>query len=484
MQFPTIFRVLGFLLMIFSFSKVPPIAVAAYYGDGAGSAFVFSFLITFLTGLALWLRFRKYYQQLRTRDGFLIVGLFWIVLCLYGALPLWLTSHLTISFTASVFESIAGLTTAGASIIPNVEGLPHAIRFYRQQMQFLGGMGVIVLAVAILPMLNIGGMQLYSAETTGPLKETKLTPRIAQTAKALWLIYIGLNIACVVAYSLAGMTLFDAICEAFSTVSTGGFSTHNANFAFYDSNLINSIAIVFMILGASNFGLHFLAIRDADLMAYWRNTEFRVFILILVGGMFLTIVALALANTYATLGDAIIKPFFTVTSFFTTTGLVTTDYSAWPAYIIFLFMVMALIGGCAGSTTGGIKMLRFVLLVKQSVRELYRLIHPKAVYSVKLGRQTLSENAVNSIWGFVVAYLGLLFLLTFLLAMTGLDIMTAFSCILSALSNTGALLGVPSNFTYAQLSCIGQWICSIAMLAGRLEIFSLVILVTPAFWRN
>jgi trk system potassium uptake protein TrkH len=217
---------------------------------------------------------------------------------------------------------------------------------------------------------------------------------------------------------------------------------------------------------------------------YWRNTEFRVFLLILALSFLLTFIALALANTYPNIGDSLIKPLFTVTSFLTTTGLVTTDYSHWPSFIIFLFMVMCLIGGCAGSTTGGIKMLRFVLLAKQSVRELHRLLHPKAIYSVKLGTQTLSDNTVNSIWGFVVAYLGLLFLLTFLLAMTGLDIITAFSCILAALTNTGALLAVDSHFTYAHLSSIGQWICSVAMLAGRLEIFSLVILVTPAFWRN
>lgn len=483
MQFPTIFRILGVLLMLFSVSMLAPIFVAQIYDDGAAGAFLFSFLLTLLSGFLLWFRFRHFHQQFRTRDGFLIVGLFWMVLSLYGAIPLFVLNHAHNSFTDAIFESVSGLTTTGATIISGIDFLPHALQFYRQELQFLGGMGIIVLAVAVLPMLGIGGMQLYRADTPGPMKNSKLTPRITETAKALWLIYVGLNIACIVCYWLAGMGLFDAICEAFSTISTGGFSLHDTSFTYYNSNKIDLIAIIFMLLGGTNFALHFIALRNGNISCYWRDTEFRFYLAIIFSVVLFAIIVLALQDTYTNLADAIVKPMFMVVSFATTTGFYNTQYNTWPAFLTILIMFVTLIGACGGSTTGGAKMVRFVLLGKQSMRELKRLLHPRAVYNIKFGKRVLPENVVESIWGFMAAYLGLLVILMLLLLMTGLDLTTAFSVIVATIANAGAALGTASEH-FGSLTPFAKWVCIFAMLAGRLEVFSLLILFLPSFWKE
>jgi trk system potassium uptake protein TrkH len=489
MQYPSIFRILGIVLMIFSLSMLPPILAAQYYDDGGSGIFVFCFFITCATGFALWIRFHKFRQQLKTRDGFLIVGLFWAVLCLFGAFPFYVTAHLLNDtgphvLTNAVFESVSGLTTTGATILSGLDYLPHGLLFYRQELQFIGGLGIVVLAIAVLPILGVGGMQLYRSETPGPIKDNKLTPRITETIKSLGMLYLGLTITCTMAYWFAGMDFFDAICHAFSTISTGGFSTHDDSFMFFKSDLIDGLAIIFMMLAATNFALHFLAFRYTNVRFYLRDPEFQLFIGVITLISLLTIGVVAFIHPPASFSEATMKPLFTVVSFITTTGFFTTDYVSWPAPLMTLILLFTLIGACGGSTAGGAKMVRFLVLLKQSFCELKRLIHPRAIYNVKFGKQILSGKNVDAIWGFMAAYLTIAAILVLLLMTTGLDLTTSFSVIVATISNTGSAVGSVTHNHYTELSMFGKWICIFAMLAGRLEIFSLLILFTPAFWRE
>ncbi|MBL4647639.1 MAG: potassium transporter, partial [Gammaproteobacteria bacterium] len=333
MQFTTIFRVLGMLLLLFSLSMLPPAIVASYYQDGGGAEFLLSFAITFITGFLVWYRFRHYRYTLKTRDGFLIVILIWAILSLFGAIPLYISHHPHNSFTNAMFESVAGLTTTGATVIHGLDTLPHAILFYRQELQFLGGMGIIVLAVAVLPMLGLGGMQLYRAEIPGPMKDNKITPRIAATAKNLWVIYLSLTVLCCACYWLGGMSLFDAICESFSTISTGGFSPHDANFAYHHSSSLEIIAIIFMLLGGTNFTLHFMALKQRNINYYWHSLEFRVYIFIMLVTTVITVIMLTLHHQYHHFSTILVKSLFTVVSLSTTTAFSTANYSAWPTFI-------------------------------------------------------------------------------------------------------------------------------------------------------
>ncbi|HSN71262.1 MAG TPA: potassium transporter TrkG, partial [Steroidobacteraceae bacterium] len=372
-------RILGLLLTVFSLSMLPPIGVSLLYADNEWHVFVLAFVILASLGLLVWWPVRKDRRELRLRDGFLVVALFWVVLGLAGAVPLFLSSSPVVSVTDAVFESVSGLTTTGATILTGLDSLPRSILFYRQQLQWLGGIGIVVLAVALLPMLGVGGMQLYRAETPGPSKESnKITPRIAQTAKALWVIYLGLTIVCALAYWLAGMEPFDAIAHSFSTVSTAGFSTHDASLAHYDNRAIELIAIVFMLIGAINFALHFLAWRRLQLKAYLVDEEFRSF----VWGILLLVLATWLylwaSGYYRSIDEAFFKGLFQVVSVHTTTGFTTADFSLWPGLLPVLLLFTAFIGGCANSTAGGMKVVRWLLIGKQGAREVRRLIHPSA----------------------------------------------------------------------------------------------------------
>ena len=483
MQLLVIQRILGLLLMIFSSALLPPVAVGLYYQDGAIDAFLMAFAITIIGGFLLYLPVKKHKKELRLRDGFLVVVLFWTVLGIAGGLPLYLSGVYELSVTDAVFESISGLTTTGATVITGLDEMPHSLLFYRQELQWLGGMGIIVLAVAVLPMLGIGGMQLFRAETPGPVKDTKLTPRITETAKALWYIYLGLTIFCGLAYWAAGMTGFDAISHAFSTVAIGGFSTHDASIGYFDSTAIELIAVVFMLLSGINFAIHFAAIRHRTLQPYRRDSEFRTYIWVLAIVSVITIGYLQLNHTFGSTTESIVEGLFQVVSIGTTTGFTTAEYYSWPGFLPVLLLYVSFIGGCSGSTGGGIKVIRILLLVKQGARELKRLVHPNAQIAVKIGRKPLPEKVLEAVWGFFAAYFAISALMILLLMASGLDQETAFSAVAACLNNLGPGLGeVGQNF--ASINDFAKWVLCLAMLLGRLEIFTLLVLFTPAFWRK
>jgi len=482
MHFTVILRILGILLMIFSMTMAIPIILAWALNETAINAFLSALAITFASGMLIWMPVQHMRHELRTRDGFIVVALFWTVLSLFGALPFYLSEDLQLSAVDAIFESVSGLTTTGATVITGIDLLPKSILYYRQQLQWMGGMGIIVLAVAILPMLGIGGMQLYRAETPGPVKDTKLTPRITETAKALWYIYAGLTVMCMLAYWAAGMTFFDALAHSFSTVAIGGFSTHDASFGYFDSPLIEGIGIFFMILSGANFGLHFVAWQSRGIRHYLVDPEFRFYISLLVIISAVTCAVLIATDSYEPLA-AVRAALFEVVSIATTTGFATADFAHWPNMLPFLLFLTAFVGGCAGSTGGGMKVIRILLLSKQGIREVKRLIHPNGVFSIKFGQQAVPDKVVGAIWGFFSVYLlAFVFMLIALLA-TGLDQVTAWSAVGATLNNLGPGLGeVSANFS--NINDPAKYILSLSMLLGRLEVFTFIVLLSPMFWRR
>lgn len=475
-------RILGLLLMLFSITMMPSILLSAFYKDGAHLAFITGMSITFFTGFFTWLPVRHERKELRTRDGFLVVVLFWTVLSLFGAIPLYLAEDPHLSFTDAVFESVSGLSTTGATVITGLDSLPESILFYRQLLQWLGGMGIIVLAVAILPMLGIGGMQLYRAETPGPVKDNKLTPRITETAKALWYIYLTLTVLCALAYWVAGMSLFDAVGHSFATVAIGGFSTHDASIGYFDSAAIEMIGIVFMLISAVNFSLHFLAWRERSIRNYLLDPEFKFFIFLIGLTASSTVIVLWLTETYE-LPMALRQGLFEVVSVATTTGFGVADFSQWPSVLPFTLFLAAFVGGCAGSTGGGMKVMRVLLILKQGIREIKRLVHPNAIIMVKLGGRSVPDRVIEAVWGFFSVYLMLFVVMLIGLLATGLDQVTAWSAVGSALNNLGPGLGDVASH-YGDIPDTAKWILIVAMLLGRLEIFTLLVLFTPMFWRR
>ena len=483
MQLTTIQRILGLLLMVFSTTLLPPVVVELIYRDGALLPFLEGFALVLLAGFLIWLPVRRDKRELRLRDGFLVVVLFWAVLGLVGALPLYLSPEPAISLTDAVFESMSGLTTTGATVLTGIDYLPHSILFYRQQLQWLGGMGIIVLAVAVLPMLGIGGMQLFRAETPGPMKDNKLTPRIAETAKALWYIYLSLTIACALGYWLAGMSGFDAIAHSFSTVAIGGFSTHDLSIGYFQSELIEMIAVVFMLLAGMNFALHFTVWRAVSLGPYFRDSEVRTYFSILLITAVITVSYLFITRTFGTWSEALHHGLFQVVSIGTTTGFTTAAYYNWPGFLPVLLLFVSFIGGCAGSTGGGMKVIRFLLLLKQGLREITKLVHPNAQVPVKINNKPLSDAVVNSVWGFFATYVAVFAVMMLILMATGLDQVTAFSAVAACINNLGPGLG-EVGYHYGDLSATAKWVLCVAMLLGRLEIFTLLVLLSPVFWRR
>ncbi|PJE79413.1 Trk system potassium uptake protein TrkH [invertebrate metagenome] len=481
MQLQTILPVLGLLLMFFSSASLPPAIVALLYNEPEISLFIFTFLSTLLIGWFLWFPFRHEQVEMGNRDGFIVTVLFWLVLGIVGAMPFLMMEAPALSWTDAFFESLSGLTTTGATILSHIESLPRSILFYRQQLQWLGGMGIIVLAVAVLPMLGIGGMQLYRTEAPGPVKDRKLTPRIKETAKALWYIYVGLTVICALGYWLAGMNVFDAISHSFSTVAIGGFSTHDASMAYFDSPWIDGLTTFFMLIAGINFSLHFLVLRDRSLTHYWYDSEVRCYLFILALVSVVVVSALYWLEVYD-LGDALHYGLFEVVSIATTTGYTSSGFSAWPLFLPFLLFLTSFAGGCAGSTAGGMKVIRILLIFKQGMREVYRLVHPNGVFVIKFGGHAISEKVGEAVWGFFSAYV-FLFIIMFLLMMAlGLDLTTAFSTVASCMNNLGPALGAAAD-NYQALPDIAKWILCFAMLLGRLEIFTLLVLLTPMFWR-
>lgn len=483
MQPLVILRIVGLLLMIFSSTVIPSVVVSLWYGDSETSAFVNAFLVILLSGFLIWMPVRKLHRELRIRDGFIVVVLFWFVFGLVGSLPLYLSNSLNATFTDALFESISALTTTGATVFVGLDDLPRSILYYRQQLQWLGGMGIIVLAVAVLPMLGIGGMQLYRAETPGPIKDNKLTPRITETAKALWYIYLSLTIVCALAYWLAGMTPFDALGHSFSTVAIGGFSTHDASIGFFDNKLIEMIAGVFMLLSGINFALHFSALRSHSIKPYFFDVEFRVYLMILGGASLISVLYLHFMGTFETWPDALHHGIFQTISIGTTAGFMTSDYYNWPGFLPVMLLFISFVGGCAGSTGGGMKVIRVILLFKQGIREIFRLIHPSAQIPVKIGGKVMPENVSNAIWGFFALYVASFSIMMLLLMASGLDQVTAFSALAACLNNLGPGLGdVGAN--YKGINDFSKWVLCFAMLLGRLEIFTLLVILTPSFWRR
>lgn len=482
MQFQIIIKILGLLLMVYSLSLLPPIVIALIYQDGALIAFLVAMVLTQITGLALWLPNRKHRRELKIRDGFIIVVMFWTALGLVGALPFLLEEEVPISITDAIFESFSGLTTTGATILSGLDTMPHAILWYRQQLQWLGGMGIIVLAVAILPLLGIGGMQLYRAEMPGPAKDNKLAPRISETAKTLWLIYVALTIACATAYWFAGMSWFDAIGHSFSTVAIGGFSTHDASIGYFDSQVIESIAVFFMFLAGANFALHFRAFRSLEVKPYLFDPEFRTYVMVLLIGIAISTSYLYFQEVYSSLADSFRYGLFMTVSIATTTGFSNADFSMWPGFLPVMLIFMSFIGGSAGSTGGGMKVIRFLLLFKQGIREIQRLMHPNALMPVKLSGRAIPERVMSSVWGFFALYVATFAIILLSLMALGMDQVTAFSATAATLNNLGPGLGeVAANF--GSINDPQKWILTFSMLLGRLEIFTLLVILTRTFWR-
>jgi len=483
MDFTTV-KILGQLLVLLSTTLLIPMLVEAGYQDGTLSTFQLSFCITFGLGFLLWFPFRRYKQPLRTQDGFLIVALFWLTSGLVGALPFYWSIEPSLSFTDAFFESVAGVTTTGSTILTHLDHLPHSILYYRQQLQFLGGISIILLAVAILPTLGIGGMQFFRTEITGPVKDDKLTPRITHTAKAIWVIYFTFTILCALGYWIAGMSPFDAITHSFGTVSTGGFSTHDKGLAYFSNPIIICIAILFMLLGSVSFNLHFLAFKRKKFHAYWQDPEL-LFFLKLFFSITLLVWATAAIHLDASISSlSLLDIFFQVASSLTTTGYASySTLQLFPHFIPFLLLFCAIMGGCAGSTSGGIKAVRVLLLQKQGTREIQRLIHPRGQYVITLGTQPISTHIIEAIWGFFAIYMVVFASLLLLLLMVEEDFLSIYTALVATLSNSGPGLGKNISH-FAQLSDYAKWILSAAMLLGRLEIFTILVLLSPSFWRR
>ncbi|USD65267.1 TrkH family potassium uptake protein [Vibrio sp. SCSIO 43136] len=485
MQFRSIIRIVGLLLALFSVSMLAPALVALIYRDGAGVPFVTTFFVLLACGGLFWFPNRRHKHELKSRDGFLIVVLFWTVIGSAGALPFLISDDPNISVTDAFFESFSALTTTGATVIVGLDELPKAILFYRQLLQWFGGMGIIVLAVAILPILGIGGMQLYRAEIPGPVKDTKMTPRIAETAKVLWYIYLSLTIACALAFWLAGMSAFDAICHSFSTIAIGGFSTHDASMAYFDSYAVNMITVVFLLISACNYSLHFAAFASGGVHPkyYFKDPEFRAFLFIQLMLFIICFSLLLKHHSYDSTYEAFDQALFQTVSISTTAGFTTTSFSEWPLFLPVLLLFSSFIGGCAGSTGGGMKVIRILLLTLQGARELKRLVHPRAVYTIKVGGSALSQRVVDAVWGFFSAY-ALVFVMCMLgLIATGMDELSAFSAVAATLNNLGPGLGDVA-LHFGDINDNAKWVLVVSMLFGRLEIFTLLILFTPTFWRS
>lgn len=482
MKFPYTTRILGTLLMLFSFAQIFPGFLAYFFEE---REFVYNFIVTgfvtFLIGCFLFFLASEKNGDLRTKDGFIITIFFWTVLGFFGSIPFYLAELEGVSYIDSLFESISGLTTTGATVLVGLDDMPKSLLFYRQLLQWLGGMGIIVLAVAVLPLLGVGGMQLYKAETPGPLKDSKLTPRITETAKALWFVYLSMTISCSVLYKYFGMSWFDAVCHAFSTISIGGFSTHDDSFAFFSNSGLRWTAIIFMVISGINFALHYLAWTKKRLFHYFYDSEVKLYLSLLTSTALITYLTLNFSeNIY---DEMVVDSVFQAVSIGTTTGFLTSNYSNWPLFVPIMLLIAAFIGACAGSTGGGIKVIRALILIRQGSSEITKLIHPNAVVTIKFGRKSLDPRVSESVWGFFAVYVAtFLIILMFLLSQSN-DFLTAFSAVGATLNNLGPGLGAVSE-NYKEITDGSKLALCIAMLLGRLEIFTLLLLFTPAFWRN
>ena len=479
-----VFAVLGGVLMLFSMAMLVPLAFAWFGGDAGLSAYDEALAITFTCGALLFFICRRERRELRPRDGFLLVSLVWTVLPAFGMLPLLI--HIPgLSVTDAYFEAVSGMTTTGATVLTDLDKLPASINVWRCFMVLIGGMGILVLAVAILPLLGVGGSQVFKAETPGPMKDEKLTPRIAGTARGLWTVYFVIALACMFAYRWAGMGWTDAFMHMCSTMGLGGFAAYDASFAAFDSPAIEAVAVVFMLLAGLNFALYFLVWRQRSLRPLWRDAEARAYVALMAGSVLLVTFFLLANGVYPDFTTAFRYAAFNVVSIATTTGFATTDYAQWPIFAPVFMLLLCGFATCAGSTGGGVKLVRALLLLKQAKREFRRIVHPRAIIPVKLGGTAVSNEILFSVLAFMLIYGAVLIGATMLLLASGLEVVTAFTAAVACINNTGPGLGqVGPAGNFAGLTDFQTWVLTATMLLGRLELFSLIVLFTPGFWRD
>jgi trk system potassium uptake protein TrkH len=477
-------NVLSKVLIVFSFCYLLPVIISLFYQEHSHKYFIKSFVMTAGPGYLIWIATRQFQRELKTRDGFLLVVLTWIGVAAFSTLPL-MYAISELSFTDAFFETMSGLTTTGATVLSGLDNLPKAINLWRHELVWLGGMGILVLVVAILPLLGVGGMQLYKAETPGPMKDNKLTPRITETAKNLWLVYFGITVFCILSLRIVGMDWFDAICHAFATMGLGGFSTHDVSISFFNSVAIESVLIVFMLIAAMNFATHFLAIRGRSFSVYTVDIEALMFLKIIFISIFGVTWFLFLSGTYTDFWVTLRHVAFNLVSIATDCGFMSVDYDKWPIAAPLWMLFLSCVAVSSGSTGGGIKMIRTLILYKQGLREMVKLLHPAIVDPLKVGDQVIPNNVVFSVLGFIFLYFISILILTFLLMGSHLDFISSFTAVIACINNAGPGLNVVGPaMNYGILTDFQTWICTLAMLLGRLEIFSLLIIFTPAFWRK
>lgn len=482
--FLAVLRPLSVIGMAMSLSHLAPIGVSLIYQDGAARVFVMSMLFNFVIALATFLAVRKFECDLKPRDGMLLVVMAWTGGAAFATVPLLLLIP-GLSFTDAYFETISGLTTTGATVLSDLDKLAPSLNLWRGLLVWLGGMGLIVLAVAVLPLLGIGGRQIFRAETPGPMKDSQLTPRITETAKGLWVVYALISLLCFFALRFAGMSWFDALMHMCSTMGLGGFSSHDASYGYWNSPLIESVTIVFMLVAGINFGSHFMAFRRRTLAPYQRDPEAGWFLLITLASCLGIALYLLAMGTYRDFWEALRFASFNVVSIATTTGFTSTDYNLWPMFAPLWMLLLCSFVSCSGSTGGGIKMIRARLLYIQVNREYLKLLHPYAVSPAKLGGQVIENKVLFSVLAFMFVYVSSIVTMTLVMVFTGLDIVTAFSAVVACINNTGPGLNqVGPATTFAVLTDFQTWLCTFAMLLGRLELFTLLIIFTPAFWRR
>ncbi|MEX1166500.1 MAG: potassium transporter TrkG [Hydrogenophaga sp.] len=490
MPFLRISPVLGAITMVLALTMLVPMGVSIGMEDGAGSAYLAAMLATLVIGAAMRTAVWRVGKtlDLQARDGILLVGLGWTLLPLFAAFPMWLyfaDTATPLSFTDGHFEAVSALTTTGSTVLTELDALPGSINLWRCFLQWLGGMGILVLAVAILPMLGMGGSQLFRAEATGPMKDTKLTPRITETAKGLWTVYCLLSLACVLGYWLGGMSLLDAWTHMFSTLSLGGLSSHDASFGHFQSPTLEWVAVVFMLLASCNFALYFVALVKRQPSRIWRDAEWRGTLIVSVGASVLVAGLLLVKGTMTDPWETLRVALFNVVSIASTTGYSTTDYTQWPIFAPMLMIMLSGVATSAGSTGAGIKMARIVILLKQAKREMVRIIHPRAVTPVTLGGNVVQDRTIFAVLGFMLVYGGVIIGLTMVLLLTDVPFVTAFTAIVVSVNNMGPGLhevGLMGNC--AGLTDFQTWVCTLAMILGRLEMISFLVLFTPGFWRK
>jgi len=478
-----VLRAFSLILAMFAATMLVPLAVSWLLGDGARFAYDEVFFITAATAALLWLLSHRHTRELQIKDGFLLVVLTWTSLPAFACLPLVVFFWPRLSFTDAYFEAVSGVTTTGATVLSGLDTLPYSINLWRAELVWLGGMGLIVLAVAILPLLGVGGRQMFKAETPGPMKDSKLTPRMAHTAKGLWLIYGGISLACLLAMRWAGMSWDDALIHSFTTMGLGGFSNHDASFAYFGSVPIEVVTILFMTLAGMNFATHFLAWRGKSPAPYRYDPEISWFLVVMYVSVLVIAWYLWQKGFYPDFPSALRFSAFNVVSIATTTGYASTDYNLWPHFAPLWMLFLCSFATCSGSTGGGIKMMRAKILFKHVFREVLRATHPSAVKPIKVGGETLPSDIIFAVLAYGFMYMVIVATLTLTLSFTGMQSDTAFSAVVACFNNTGPGLNeVGPAANYACLSDFQTWVCTFAMLLGRLEIFTLLVVLTPSFW--